>query len=483
MTHPFLTFASLLVIVTVLGVVAWNVASKRWDALSWRNLFALGFAYYIGISALGISRGVIVGPAGNIGSGANLMAVTLIVFLVLFYLGAWWGRRRAGLVKLVPRVELPLTGAAVLGTVAMLLSFSLVLALVPIQTYALGAMLMFRGPVAAAAVGLATYYLIVRRFNPLAWAVFGTVLALTVVITVVGTPGRRAVLSVLFIIPWVWYFASWRYRNRLANYARLGVGTAMGVAMILIYTPLRHQGLGVGGHAATFETRSQQLIGIAQDPLKHLDLEYLGEFVYSDAGPNSLFIIESYPASYAHRPLAAAYWMVVNPIPRVLWPEKPEALGIVLQRQMRADANLGPGIIGHGWFEGGMLGVAAYALFFGVFTGVMDRALAQRAWNPFFVVIAGSHLGNVFGLARGDTGLFFLEILLGVLGCAALLTIFNLVFGRVAAALPPLPAPAGVPPEYVEPAAAPGEWDDPGDRDEADEHEPEEAARAWGAQG
>jgi hypothetical protein len=122
---------------------------------------------------------------------------------------------------------------------------------------------------------------------------------------------------------------------------------------------------------------------------------------------------------------------------------------------MKSPANLGAGIIGHGWFEGGFVGVALYALVFGLIVGVADRAIAERAWNPYFIALMGCHLGNVFGLARGDTALFLLEIMVGLFACTCLLWLIKNTYGHAAGAFAPLPLPAGFPAD--EPGPGPEE--------------------------
>jgi hypothetical protein len=101
-----------------------------------------------------------------------------------------------------------------------------------------------------------------------------------------------------------------------------------------------------------------------------------------------------------------------------MWPSKPEGMAVVVERQMRAQANLGIGIIGHGWAEGGWLGVLGYAAFFGFLAGAVDGLIKQRAWNPYFISAIGSCLGQLVAIPRGETSLFFLLVIAGFIGAA-----------------------------------------------------------------
>jgi hypothetical protein len=80
-----------------------------------------------------------------------------------------------------------------------------------------------------------------------------------------------------------------------------------------------------------------------------------------------------------------------------------------------------------------------------VLVGIADRALSERAANPYFVVMLGGNLGNMVGMARGDTAAFFMELMLGLVTLAVLLGLMKVTYGKVAAAFAPLPVPAGVP--------------------------------------
>jgi hypothetical protein len=109
---------------------------------------------------------------------------------------------------------------------------------------------------------------------------------------------------------------------------------------------------------------------------------------------------------------------------------------------MHVAPNLGVGIIGHGWSELSAFGVLYYALFFGLLVGGVDRAIAQRAWNPFFLSVMGSGMGNVVALTRGDTPLFMIQITGGIVFSALILYILKAA-APVWASFPSL-VPAGM---------------------------------------
>lgn len=135
-----------------------------------------------------------------------------------------------------------------------------------------------------------------------------------------------------------------------------------------------------------------------------------------DSAYNSMYFIENYPDTHEHRPLHGLVFMLTNPIPRAVFPSKPMALGILMQEEVGASANLGPGIIGHGWMEAGWIGVIYYAAFFGFGIAAADKLIRLRSDNPYFISAMGASMGNVIALPRGETALFMVFLVFGLIG-------------------------------------------------------------------
>ena len=201
--------------------------------------------------------------------------------------------------------------------------------------------------------------------------------------------------------PWVLYFAKLRY----ARPAKLGVwmlaGGAAAMFALLVYSNIRSE------EQRDAASRARQLLEAVVNP--RIDLRNISYMLYTDTAYNTMFILENYPERFGYQPLHGAWWVATNPIPRAIWAGKPAALGETLRDQMDSNANLGAGIVGQAWSEAGVLGVLYYAAFFGILLGIVDRT-GGRATNPYFVVAIGASLGNMIAMARGDVGLFFIQV-------------------------------------------------------------------------
>ncbi|MBX3365071.1 MAG: hypothetical protein KF866_09925 [Phycisphaeraceae bacterium] len=444
-----------------------DIINRQRGLLSVRNLFLLGFVFFYAIASMLYSF-----HGGNPklyvaqGNGPLILAFLMPVFLLVYYAAEGAGRRLAYFSRLMPKAPLPSTTPAIWTAIGVFCLLGLVALAIGGNVRAEGRnfnytqvlALQFRNAFAAAAMALATYYLICRRLNPISWVLFFGILITTTVITTAGGAGRRNWLTVMLAIPFVWYWASLRYAPITKAIGKMAIPVAVGFVFLLAYTGVRHQ---LGQRAGTQE-RIQQLKGIATN----VEItDRAAEIVFmQDTPQNTVFIIEQYPEMYPRKPLVGLLYVVGTPIPRALWQGKPQGLGIEIMEQMNANATLAPGIIGHGWAEAGIIGVIYYALFFGVFIALLDICLHERAHNPFFLAAISAAIGNMIAMCRGDTPLFLVQVLAGWFAVFLLLFLIRTFVGPIAASfppvVPPVPAFADAPAAEDDFAYEQPEWED-----------------------
>lgn len=96
--------------------------------------------------------------------------------------------------------------------------------------------------------------------------------------------------------------------------------------------------------------------------------------------------------------------VVVNPVPRVIWPDKPVGMGVELARRVGMDEHLSlsAGLIGEGYINFLMLGAVGLPLCFGLFCGLWDRLRnLGNVWPDVYALwIAG--FPGIFYSVRGD---------------------------------------------------------------------------------
>jgi hypothetical protein len=424
-------------LLAVVAILARNALRRNWDVLSWRNLFLVGYAHFVFLSGYFTAshgRGVIRQGAVTDYTMA-LYAVLAPLFFVLFLGCAALARNKGLFQRMIPRLELPVTTPAILVSIVVLLTLAVGCMVAPLPKYLLLLAYQFQAGLAITAVGLATYWWLANRFNPASWALLLGTIGLGILLCTAGGIGRRDAVAALIAVPWMWYFATLRYRSAVSMALPVAGLAVAGVLFIAAYTVVRAQ--GVKEHqGAGVSQRLQQFTNLATNP--EISDDAVQNMLYTDTAGNTMFIFKNYPANYEYTPFRSLWWMVVNPVPRSIYPSKPDALGIVLQKQMGVEANLGPGVLGQGWSEGGAVAVVIFAVFLGLLYGAMDRALFDRAWNPFFVAVAGSSAGNVLAMPRGDVALFLIQVFAAMVASAAVLALVNLVVGPIARAFPVL---------------------------------------------
>ena len=423
--EQFVAYLSLALVALILGIYVRNIINRTWDLFSWRNLFLLGFMHFYCFSAYYMATGETLPEfLGLTTGGWAKLAAMMVLFLIIFLGCSSFAMRRRSWTRIVPKIELPVTAPALVASTLVLSILGLVFS-IPFFNYFGVIAAQVRGQLGACAVGLATYYLVARRFNPLAWLLFFSALGMGAVSSTVGLPGRRLLVGVMLAVPWMWYFVIWRYRPPTTNIIRVSIFFVAGVLGVIIYSPIRAGQEQRTEVEATISKRTDQFIDLITNP--RIDTKVIKYILYTDTVPNTLYILENYPTNHQFMPLHGLYWLMANPIPRSIWPNKPEALGGILRDQMRVVPNLGPGIIGHGWSEAWVFGVIYYAVFFGLLVGVVDRASAERCWNPYFLAVFGGNLGNVLALPRGDTPLFVIQIIGGIVSSGGILYLLKSV--------------------------------------------------------
>ena len=466
MPSPILVLSSLFIVGLIGAIFVRDMIVRKRDLFTVRNFFLLGVFFFYGVA------GVIYGlnPAGfpyvSRGEGMAMVALALPVFMIVFFLGEVLGRRMSGLSRLIPPANFPVTSPSLLLSIIVTLGFGvLVLAATRSQTGGMGygsaLALQFRNGMAACAMGLATYYFVARKFNPIAWATFAGTFVVASVITTYGGTGRRDWLAVFFAVPWTWYYATLRYRPLLPLAIKLAPVGAVTLVIMISYSTIRHD----YGKEVSYNQRIGQLMDLAKNPLGGLGDSV--KVMTPDTTSISSFIFEVYPASYERKPLNGLFYVLAQPIPRGLWSGKPNALGVDVQDHLNSPANLGPGVIGHGWAEAGWLGVVYYGLFFGVFVVIVDAALIRRAEMPFFVAVIGAALGNVLALPRGDTPLFFTQIMATWISTLVLLYLIRYAAGALMTGFPSI---AVLPP--VDGDSHEDEWPEYTDEDEYQDEVP-----------
>jgi hypothetical protein len=424
-----LVVSGIVVVVASLAMVVMPYLRGRADLLTAWSLFLLGFANFAGISAIqsGSADYHLYGMFGDneywrfaLGSIVFLVAVTFA------YHKFKWPRRLAQrrMHKLPPATM-------------QVMFFGLMLCWVLTTGGILAPNVQFIGQILILvgwsasnyAIAFAFYIWDERRFNPAALALLLGAVAFALVVSIGRGSGRIYLLTTLLTVPFCWYWKTLRYKPVRNTLIPLGVGTAVTFFLIAGYSTIRH----------ARKNPDEGLAQVAMTRLKAIPAgfrERKGGLFGGDTTDVSLLAIQRYTTVAKPQPFFTVIYVLSNPIPRAWWPDKIGALGETLPREtgmwLRSGyISLGPGVIGHGYHEGGLIMIVFYGFLLGCGLRFIDELLMTRSDNPFLVGMIASVGGFLFALPRGELGLYIIHVIAGFLTGFIVNVISRMLFGTV----------------------------------------------------
>ena len=259
----------------------------------------------------------------------------------------------------------------------------------------------------AASVALFFFCWLRNPVNLIYLAATGAAFLLAIFVALFGA-GRHPLFAALIAIPIAWYWAKWRYQGPTATIGRilaLGVGAAI---VILAYSGFRHDFMGDADS------------GIAMDRVRQLmrfQLETTGDsesFLQEDAITVSLLCIEEFHRNGDPDYFHTLRFVLSNPIPRDIWPDKPQALGESLPESLGEFSdgyvNWGTGIIGNAFHDGGIWMAAIYGLLVGGVFRIFDDILRRQPLNPWPIAMLAAMSPKIVAYSRGDIAIYTVEL-------------------------------------------------------------------------
>ena len=431
---------------SLFAIMAWRHMRGRHDLLSVWNMFLVGLVDFqitsVGLRMFnGDTEPFVIQDLGK----ATLEFVILVTSFILIAAFVYrWGivaKRMARLVPWSPGLRgngFYLVLAGVLTALSLPLRFAVQIPAVGVLADALGV------GSAAIACGLVGWVWAPRLFNPATAAIAGAYLVVNLLIVMTGEFGRRNLLAVFGCLVWAMYYSHWRYLPARALFIKLGLLAVGPVVFVALYTSVR----SAGEHDRTASEQLQHIV-TGGDLLNGFVLLLDGQ----NTGPESLWLIENYPENFKPRPLMTPFYAVAVTVPRMIWEGKPYPLSTMVASQAMVDnvnrdrVKLSPGIIGSAAAEGGWYALIIYAGLMGLYLRFFDEMVQLQPRSPFVVLPVGCALGQVLGLARGDTSTMANTYFLTVIGTLLIM----LWIGKIARGL------VGSEDDLVE---YDGEWDE-----------------------
>jgi hypothetical protein len=250
-----------------------------------------------------------------------------------------------------------------------------------------------------------------NKVNPVWLITFIAVFIAMCMFSMLMAHGRRMLLSVFMVPVLVVYYYDVRNWKPTKGMAAVGVAVVSIFVLNLMYSSIRHY---------DWQTKEQRsAAGIVKQ------IQGIGEKDWFERfANNSLFHFSQQVVHYAlvtdhfvttgrlePQPFNTFKFFVAYPIPRRLWPEKPQILGIILPRDILGrSTNWGTGIAGHAAFEGGWIVAALFGYIGGAAMRLFGDAIRRQPTNPFLIAMFATASTHILAWPRGDLAIMTLEI-------------------------------------------------------------------------
>lgn len=425
----FLGFFSLMFMSGILLFLGVSYMSGKRDLLLPSSFFLLGAANFVGLSGI------------QAGTAPNHMAVYTSEDYILYFTGVITFfftlgvayvlmRRPARAMGHVMRKWPPGRPSVLLVVIGCTVAFSvgqLVFPPIPIiaqMVYWLGN----RSAIFALCLSVVAWYR--QKINPIFFMIVIGMFVFSLVLSIAtGSVGRRNFLGVLMTVPICSYWLYFRYKRPSTTLFAGGMAAVFLVTVLSAYSQIRFRDRE-REHDVEFAVESVQML---PEQVQEVDWNRALIDIGQLTTEMSLLTINMYAGTSETRPFHSVIWLASNPIPRVFWPDKPEGLGRMLPRDYGKRSEIltwGPGIVGHGYFEGGVHMLVFYGILAAAGLRFFDQLLLTQPDNPYVIAILVASAPHLVGWCRGDIAVFTMHIIFSFLAMAVLYVIASLLFGR-----------------------------------------------------
>lgn len=271
-----------------------------------------------------------------------------------------------------------------------------------------------------------------HRLNMFWLAVFIGVFLWACVFAMLLFAGRRLLLSVFLGPVLCVYWTHARYWRPTRCIAVLGCAAALILVVSIGYSSFRWFSRGQFGEERTVENVIKQIRNVGNNSVGEgffaNKLHY-----FSQWSTHYSLLAERYvnTGELVPKPFNTLRFLLSYPIPRRIWPEKPEMIGVTMVRDIVGYkyTNWGIGIAGHGAYEGGIPALMLYAMLCAFGIRMLDDPMRDQPTNPFLIAMMATAGPHIVALPRGDFGNMVMDSAEAVVFAYVLGVICRVLFG------------------------------------------------------
>jgi hypothetical protein len=271
-----------------------------------------------------------------------------------------------------------------------------------------------------------------RNRGNLFWlALFVAIMVAAGILTMTVSQGRRLVLTVLMAPVLVIYYYQVRYWRPRKTLIACGVALAGLFMAELMYSSIRH-----------FDRRGERLERTASNVISQVkkigDKDWYGRFAddklwhFSQQVVHYGMITDRFISlDRLHpKPFNTFKFLMVYPVPRMLWPNKPVSLGRTITHEVQGrKTSWGTGVAGHAAYEGGLIVAVMFGYFAAFGVRLFVDPLARQPENPFLIAMLACASMQLLAWPRGDLSVMTFETVESLLFVFGLGIVCRIVFG------------------------------------------------------
>lgn len=429
MQQVLLYFCILFIAVQAAVILVPFILRKR-DLFNAWTLFLVGAITFVGLSGISAATAPF-HYAEYTSMDYTLFMIGVVVFFLSLTIVYSFVKFPAKIAANRFRKWPPLTPTVLLASV--FLGFILSIGQIsPIQIQGVGQLMGMVGKNGVIIMTVCAFTLWYRQpLNPVFIVLLVLVFIYSFGLSMLAGSGRRDMVAVLAAIPIVLYWYRFRYMNPVKTTCTLLALVIPAILVVNAYSTIRHE-----LQKETDKSLSTLASAAMKIPSRMLSTSTASQMLGQNAAEASLLAIHVYQterwAGFEQEPFFTVKYVLLNPVPRAFWRDKPEGLGITLPRRTGKQGgkeSWGPGIVGHGFHEGGLLMLLFYGVLVGLLIKCFDQLLYQHPDNPYILSIMIASTGQIIGWTRGDIGTFTVHIIAGFIAVWFVVRVLRLFFG------------------------------------------------------
>jgi hypothetical protein len=433
---PLAPFGILVIVLTGILIVVPYLRRKS-DALTAWNILLFSGAIFIGIGCLEVTYGFFHWPElqwfqptrGDIRRymlGATIFYTSLLITYYKFPLARSIGARFWNKWP-------PMSISVLLFVLTVCLAFSLAAFVVGHSVILVSLVKNVSHKAAVFAVVFSFCFWFRDKRNPLLLGLFVGVLCYACLFSMLMFGGRRLILSVAVSPLICTYWLRWRYLSPRSNLIRLSAVAIFALCVAMFFSSIRHYHSQDADNASVAKL-VESLHATSLDKMIHGVtrnwLHYFSQYsVHYSLLTMQLVDKQVVPVE----PLNTLLYVLVYPVPRAIWANKPALLGgprlVNGILQMPYHTSWGLGIVANGYQEGGMVVIALYAFLAAFGLRIFDDAMVRHPDNPFLLAIFCSISAHLVAWVRGEAGIMTTEILEAFFFAWGLSLLCRFIFG------------------------------------------------------